>query len=104
MHENKSIYTQDLHSKLQEMIDQNEMEKKAIEQRIGEDGEVRDEGETKRLIDEAVFLQSYIPTSLNEFLNPVAGNIDIYTIYVYMISTLCVNVNDCRDAAYRKWR
>ena len=86
------------------MIDQNEMEKKALEERIGENGEVRDEGETKWLIDEAVFLQSYIPTSLNEFLNPVAGKFDIYTIYEYMTSILCVNVNDYRNAAHRKWR
>jgi len=36
------------------------------------DSEAHDEIEERRLIDEAVFLQSYIPRSLHEFSNPVA--------------------------------
>ena len=74
--DDRSGYIHDLRMKLKQMIEQNEFEKKELEERIdkqGDRGEVRDEGVTKRLIDEAVFLQSYIPTSLNEFLNPVAG-------------------------------
>ena len=71
VNDDKAKVVSDLHMKLRETIHRSDMKKMKIEQ-SSVNGEARDEGETKRLIDEAVFLQSYIPTSLNEFLNPVA--------------------------------
>ena len=65
------------------MIEQNEMEQIMVEKT--EDGQVRDDGETKRLIDEAVFLQSYIPRSLHDIDNPVAGEFLCSIIHVMIL-------------------
>lgn len=68
-----------LHAVLNEMLatacaeEENE-EEEARNRAFGESGDVvsDEEGRNRAAIDEAVFLQSYIPTSLHEFSNPQA--------------------------------